>query len=173
MLPEPKPDLSPAELTLVFAIGAVVLAVLLRVLRSVVVKSLAPWGAKLDRWRRGGAEPERDLGLLLGNFLILGFVDGFAIRYGLTSVGLMGFYVFGFVWMVHLPADISNRVRNAKGGPADVHRRGFFLFKFGSVWRRLALALFSLAAGVALLQLVGHPSVVTDYWFRFLESMVR
>lgn len=170
MLPEPNPDLSPAELTLVFVIGAVVLAAVLRVLRSVVVKLLAPWAANLDRWRRGGAEPERDLGLLLGNFLILGFVDGFAARYGLTLVPV---YVAGLAWMLHLPADISNRVRNAKGGPADIHRRGFFLFKFGSVWRRLALALSSLAAGVALLEIVGHPSAVTDYWFSVLESLVR
>ena len=154
---------------LVFALGAAFLAVWLRLVRSVVVKALAPWGAKLDRWRRRGAEPERDLALLLGNLFILGFVDGFAVRYGLSFYLL---HAVGLVWMVHLPADIANRVRNAKGGPADVHRRGFFVFKFGSIWRRLALALVAFAMAAIWVYLLGHPVAPVRDYLAILESFV-
>ena len=159
-------------MALVFALGAVFLAVWMRLLRSVVVKALAPWGAKLDRWRRRGTEPERDLSLFLGNLFVLTFVDGFAIRYGLASIWLLGFYALGFVWMVHLPAEISNRVRNAKGSPADVHRRGFFLFKFGSIWRRLALALAAFALAATWVYLLGHPTAPVGYFLTILESFI-
>ena len=123
---------------LIYAAGAVLVMAVNAVVRAVVIKFLEPAGKRLDRWRRQGVEPERELALLLGNFLIVLYVAGFAERY-LLPVWL--FYLLAVVWMLHLPRDLANRLHNRGRSPAALHRRGFFLFHYGSLGLRAILAL--------------------------------
>lgn len=144
---------------LIYAAGALVVLAGNTVLRAAVIKALEPAGKRLDRWRRQGVEPERDLALLLGNFLIVFYVAGFAERYQLPA---WAFYLLAVVWMLHLPRDLANWLRNRGRSPAALHRRGFFLFHYGPLWLRTVWALLSLLIGVGLETAgvdVGHIAV--------------
>ena len=130
------------QLAVIYAVGALVVLAGNYVLRAAVIKALEPAGKRLDRWRRRGLEPERDLALLLGNFLIVFYVAGFVERYQLAA---WLFYLLAVVWMLHLPRDLANWLRNRGRSPAALHRRGFFLFHYGPLWTRGLWCLLALA----------------------------
>lgn len=125
----------------IYGAGALVVLAINYGVRAAVIKALEPAAMRLDRWRQRGLEPERDLGLLLNNFLILAFVAGFVERYQLPA---WTFYLLSALWAVHLPRDAANWLHNRKGSPAALHRRGFFLFHFGPLRLRALWFLLSL-----------------------------
>lgn len=146
---ENAPPTAP-QLFLLFTLGAALVMASLYIIRSLVIKTLEPAGRWLDRWRRHGFEPERDLALLLGNFLILAFLLAFDSRYGLPQPL---FYFLAAVWMLRLPGDMFNLLMNRASRPAAIHRRAFFLYHFGPLWVRGLLAFLAFGAVFGLLAL--------------------
>lgn len=129
--------LSPIQLALVFAAGALSIAVLTALIRAGLRAALEPIGHRLDRWRRAWFHPERELAYLLEALLIIAFLDVFAYNY---QVPLWGTAVVAAIWALHLPADFWSwaRVRFRPGSPRALHLRGFRLLDLGPLWLRLA-----------------------------------
>ena len=138
-------------------------------LRAGVVKLFEPAGRRLDRWRRGGVEPERDLSLFLENLLILAFVAGFVGRYRLP---VWAFLVLAGAWMLHLPRDFASLLRNRSPTPASVHRRGFFFFHYGPLPLRVLWGLLALGVWYGAKTVGVDLSAVTGLLLETLEKLV-
>lgn len=128
--------LSPIQLALVFAAGALAIAVLAALIRAGLKAALEPLGHRLDVWRRAWFHPERELAYLVEAVLIVAFLDAFAYNY---QVPLWGAALVGAVWALHLPADLWSwaRARLRPASPRALHLRGFRLLDLGPLWLRL------------------------------------
>lgn len=138
------------QAVLVFAAGAVVVTALAALVRSGLAAALEPAGQRLDRWRRVWFHPERELGLLLGAFLVLSFVVVYGELYRLP--GWVTAVLFG-LGALRLPGDLWSwfRTRSNPRGTRQLHERGFLLLDLGPLWLRGAVALA--AAGLYFLLL--------------------